>query len=155
MRTKMKKFGAAIGIGFMLVLTLGVGGAVFVPAPAVAVIDDGKNPFDAGYLIVCGSSKGSTAQTEPCTVEHVMLLFKRAMTLLFFLTVPVTFYASAYAGFLFLTAQDSADKVDRAKKMFKGVVIGFLIICSAWIAVKTIVDAVLNKAEYETFEVKR
>ena len=142
-----------------LVLVLG---AMSVPLSVGAVSESGAvtaggatasvtSALDPGYLIVCGRS---TPDSHPCTVDDFFVLARRVMNLIFYLTIPVVFYVCAYAGWLYMSATDDSAKITKAKKMFKGVIIGFLFVCGAWLIVFTIVDPILNKNAYSTFGTK-
>ena len=106
------------------------------------------SPLDPGYLIVCGSKT-----TPPCEVKHFFILARNVLELLFFLAVPATFFGCAYAGYLYMTAQDNTTKTTKAKKIFHGIIIGFLFIAGAWLIVYALVDPILNKDVYKLFEV--
>ncbi len=141
----MKKFLSTFFVSLIAV--------VFVAVAVVPVVAHAQqNPLDPGYLIVCGAK--NPPNNHPCTVEDFFTLAKHFLNLLFFLTVPLTFFGCAYAGYLYMTAQDDSSKTSKAKGIFKGIIIGFLFICGAWLIVYTIVDPILNKDAYDTFKIK-
>ncbi len=145
---KISKFFRWLMVGAVLAPTILALVAIAIPHTALAA----DSPLDPGYLIVCGRK---TPDSHPCTVDDFFLLAKRVVNLIFYLTIPVVFYVCAYAGWLYMSAIDDSGKIEKAKKMFKGVLIGFLFVCGAWLIVYTIVDPILNKNAYETFEVKK
>jgi hypothetical protein len=61
--------------------------------------------------------------------------------------VIISIYAAIsfmYAGYAYLTSGGSQEKVSYAKGIFKKVLLGYIIILSAWAFVKLIEDAMLN-----------
>ncbi len=97
-------------------------------------------------LIVCG-------QNGPdCTFADLFRLGEAIIQFLFYLSIPLTVVGFTYVGYLFMTAGGNSDKVTDAKKIFGGVLKGFLFMLGAWLIVHTIVSPLLNTANgYKEF----
>lgn len=90
-------------------------------------------------LIVC---QGTTA--DPCTFKHLITL---AINLINALVIISTFLATAafaYAGFILLASGGNESEKNRAKEIFRKVLIGYLWILAAWLLVYTITSVLLN-----------
>ena len=61
------------------------------------------------------------------------------------LSIPIAAAMFAFAGFLYVTGASNPTKIAQAHKIFKNVLIGFLIAISAWLVVQTILNAVFDK----------
>ncbi len=54
------------------------------------------------------------------------------------LAIPLSAVAFAWAGFIYITAAGSEEKIKRAHSIFWKVAIGFLLVLGAWLIVFTI-----------------
>lgn len=61
------------------------------------------------------------------------------------ISVSIAAAMFAYAGFLYTTGGANPTQINRAHKIFKNVLIGFLIAISAWLIVQTLLSAVFDK----------
>lgn len=89
-------------------------------------------------LIVCDGT------TEPCTFNHLIELTQNLITDLILLSTLLATIAFAYAGFFLLTSGGSEGRKDKAKEIFRKVLIGYLWILGAWLLVYTITSTLLN-----------
>ncbi len=55
----------------------------------------------------------------------------------FYITVPIAVALFSYAGLLYMTG--TPGNIGKAKGIFTSVAIGFIIMCTAWIGVNTVV----------------
>ncbi|MDO8505187.1 MAG: pilin [bacterium] len=90
-------------------------------------------------LIVCGRTV-----SEPCTFAHLILLTKNLINALVLISTFLATAAFAYAGFILLTSGGSEGQRDKAKEIFRKVLIGYLWILAAWLLVYTITSVLLN-----------
>jgi heme A synthase len=74
----------------------------------------------------------------------VMSLVNRFINfLLITLATPLFALIMIYVGWLYLSDMGSAENVTKAKKIFKNVVIGYVIALAAWLIVHTIVASLV------------
>ncbi len=59
--------------------------------------------------------------------------------------VPLSALLFAYAGFLYATGGSNPGRITKAHKIFKNVLIGFLIAISGWLVINTIMTVVFSK----------
>ncbi len=95
-----------------------------------------------------GFFRGICANPPDCGVEELFKLANRIIDFCILISIPLTALASAYAGFILITAQGSSSKMARAKKIFTNVLIGFGLVLSAWLIVETITSAILKDGTY-------
>src|SRR4051812_17147611 len=70
--------------------------------------------------------------------NEFMELLNRAINFIIFgLSVPIMAIMFAYAGLMLITAQ-GGEKKSEAKEIFLNTVIGFAIVCAAWLIIHTI-----------------
>ncbi len=103
--------------------------------------------------IGAGTGGGSTGKAEglvtcgndgqpKCTFNDVVALVNRLLTFIMFYIVPaIGTMLIVYAGFIFLTAGGSEEKVSKAKGILQNAVVGMVLVMSSWIIVKSILVA--------------
>lgn len=92
-------------------------------------------------LIVCGTEK-----TKPeCGFNDLVTLAQNLITDLIIISTFLAAIAFAYAGFILLASGGNENQKNRAKDIFKKVLIGYLWILGAWLLVYTITDVLLDK----------
>lgn len=69
--------------------------------------------------------------------EYLMLFTTTIATIMFI-----------YAGFLYVTAQGDTNQIKRATKIFRNVLIGFIIILGATLLVKNALEYIVNTGEF-------
>lgn len=91
--------------------------------------------------------------TNPCDFTDLILQIQKVITfLLIDIAIPMAAIAFAYAGFLFMTSGGNSGQVERAKGIFKKVLIGFIIALAAWLIVKAIMMGLgFRDGEFKTF----
>jgi hypothetical protein len=114
---------------FLPVLYVLAGAAVLlIPAAAYA---QGLVPCDGISCNLC---------------ELGTLMQKIINFLLLGFAVPLAAAMFAYAGILYTTAGSNTTKVTKAHKIFKNVLIGFLIAISGWLVIQTILSVVFDNS---------
>lgn len=115
------------------------------------LVATGFAPFGGGGLIPCGTDikqvGSTTAFTGMCTFNDIITGVNGLIQFMIYLAVPLATVAFAYAGVLYMTAAEDTGKISQAHKIFRLVVIGLIIMFSAWIIVHTIAGALLKDPE--------
>ncbi len=112
----------------------------FVLAPSFAMAEGG--------LVPCGTASNAKAEiTNPCTFNHLITLAQNIINFLIGLGVVVAALGFAYAGFLYITAMGSEEKIKHAHALFIKVVLGFVVMLSAWLVVRVLEDTFLTDAQ--------
>ncbi len=81
---------------------------------------------------------GKTVWDNPCNFDAIILGISNIIDLALYLAAPVATAMFAYAGFLYLTAQDDSGKITTAHKIFKDVAFGVFFVVGAWLIVKAV-----------------
>lgn len=103
-------------------------GVVIVLLPVVVV---------AQGLVPCGGID--------CNLCDLGTLMQKVINfLLFGFAIPLAAAMFAYAGLLYVTGGSNPGRITRAHKIFKNVLIGFLIAISSWLVVQTILSTVFD-----------
>ncbi len=104
---------------------------------------DGQPLVDAD-----GHPLGGSEENFPCQLCHVFSLVDNLVKFVMISIVPLIAVAMfAVAGIMLYTAGGSSERVTRAKKLFKGIVIGLAIIYGAWLMV-SVALSLLGVAEW-------
>jgi len=80
-----------------------------------------------------------------CNFGSFLQLGQNIIDFLLIVSIPLAVIAFVYAGFLYLTAGGSEGQIKKAHSVFGKVLIGFIIILSAWLIVNTILDALVKE----------
>lgn len=133
----MKTFKQIFFASFLTFLLVGSLAVVVAPRPTAA-----------GLFIGCNEeTKPDGTFVNPCGFDDLMLQINKFITFLIFdLAMPLAAIAFCYAGFLFMTSGDSPGNREKAKGIFKSVLIGFVIALAAFLIVKTIMIGLGFKA---------
>ncbi len=138
--------------------TVNLGGDVTLPtAPSVAPTTptSGSGGFLGG--IVPAECRSGPAGTDPlntvknCDFCSLNQLMQNLVNFLLGLTIPVAALLFAWAGILFFSSRGEPAQINRAKGIFKTVVIGFVIAISAWILVNTAINMLVTGTEYKNW----
>lgn len=92
-----------------------------------------------GALDVAGNFK------ESCGMCHIVQLIQNVLSFLVTVSVMIATLMFVYAGFLYLTAGGSPDKIKSATKIFTNVGIGFVFVLGAFLIVDTIMKVFYNE----------
>lgn len=113
-----------------------------------------SNPFsgapsgNSGNVQTDTPSSGASSQLVPCDgincqACNLVQLSQRIINFLLGLSIPLAAAMFAYAGVLYFTSSVS-NQIEKAKKVFKAVFIGFIIVVGAWLAIQTLMSAILD-----------
>lgn len=94
----------------------------------------------------CGYNLGQNADGTPgggriCGFGDLITLVQNIIEYIFILVIPITAIVFAYAGYLYLTSGGNSGKREKAKLAMINVVIGVIVIMSAWLIVTLIVNS--------------
>lgn len=128
--------------GAKLVCALPVGIFLFllISIPSMAL---------SAALVPCGLSPGAgvnVEQTKPCEFKHAIQIIQNIINFIIIIAAPIAAIMFAYAGWLYLSAMGDTGQISKAHNVFWTVLVGFVIILSAWLIVKAI--SVLVKPEF-------
>jgi len=133
----------------LLILTPGISYAEVITVPvADGTCNNGaSNAF--WPLVQCGErcsvDGGQTFRQEPvCEFNDFVSTIGRITNFLIVIGVSASAIVFAWAGFLYLSAGGSPEQIKRATGIFTKVMIGFVIMLSAWLIVKFIQDTLVN-----------
>jgi len=79
-----------------------------------------------------------------CGFGDLITMIKNIITYLIGLSTVLAAIAFAYAGFVLLTSGGNESAKNKAKEIFRKVLIGFLWILGAWLIVYTIINVLLG-----------
>jgi hypothetical protein len=108
----------------------------------------------AGLFIGCNEeTKPDGTFVNPCGFDDLMLQINKFISFLIFdLAMPLAAIAFCYAGFLFMTSGSNPGNIEKAKSIFKSVLIGFVIALAAYLIVKTIMIGLgFDQDNFKTF----
>ena len=114
-------------------------GSGFVPVHAA-------DPSSGG-LVQCGRGDNPGASDE-CNFDQLLALIQRVMNYIIVMSVPIASIVFAWAGFKYLTAAGNMSQIETAHTMFRKVLVGFIMVLSAWLIVKGITSALLQDSSY-------
>lgn len=90
-------------------------------------------------LVPCGTETSSTGVVlHPCGWSDFLTLITNITNYLIILGAAVSALAFGWAGFLMMTAGGEMSKIEQGKAIFGKVLVGFLIMLSAWLIVHAI-----------------
>lgn len=97
---------------------------------------------NAGGLVPCGG------QDEPeCEICHLWQLFSNLINfLLFKLAVPVAVFMIVVSGLIYITSAGKDKQLQLAKSIIFNVIIGIVIMMSAWLMVDTIIKTIASSS---------
>lgn len=129
-------------------MTLIVFMAVFTPHLSYAAMPSN----DWWPLVQCGvtNSPDPTYQKE-CGFSDVIALIARIVRFLIIFGLSVAAIVFVWAGVLYITAGGNPEQINEAHKIFLKVLVGFILMLSAWLIVKFIQDTIINP-EFQDLE---
>jgi hypothetical protein len=107
---------------------------IAVITPAVAF----GGPFDQ-IVPKCSDT------AEGCNLKDLITLGENVLNFVLALAVTVSAVMFAWAGFLYITSAGNEQKVGHAKTLFAAVIIGLIIILTAWLVVDTLLKALTGR----------
>ncbi len=135
--------------------------AVFLPLSSRAVTEAKITERGGAYekaIVPCGytvtetkSAGGGQVTTpriyNPCDFNDIIVLGTRLITGLIIIGVTIAAMGFAYAGYLYMTAMGSEEKIKHAHSIFYKVALGFVFMLSAWLIAKVLEDTFLTPAQ--------
>lgn len=85
----------------------------------------------------------------PCDFNALVRLASNIMNFLILISIPLATIAFVWVGIKLLTAGGNPGQVEKAKDIFKKVLIGFLFVLTAWLIVRFITSAILDSSRYQ------
>lgn len=117
---------------------------VFFLAPAAVVLADSLAP--CGTLGFTGSyGAGYYLQATSCNFCYLAKLIQNIVNFLLMVAIPISVVMFAWAGVTYFTAGGNPSKIERGRKIFVAVFLGFCIALSAWLLVQVALQTVTNK----------
>jgi hypothetical protein len=124
-----------------------------VLALAAVLVFSTPPAFSYGQSIVpCGNTNPATRMIDGLKPEYTPCQFSNFIDIIRSLVngsmLMVSVYAAVafmYAGFSYITAGGDTSKTQHAKEIFKKVLMGYIIMLSAWLVVKAIELALLRQ----------
>ncbi len=116
----------------------------FLIIMAVVLVLIGPIFVSAQSIVPCGQDKNSDGligPSEECTFNHFVVMIGNVVNGTLLVISVWAAISFMYAGYAYLTSGGSQEKVSYAKSLFKKVLIGYILILSAWAIVKTLEKA--------------
>lgn len=114
---------------------------------------NGTEETDTGVVTDCNTGPidpDTGNYVNPCNFNALMKTVNKVINfVLFTLATPLFALIIIYVAWLYLSDMGSAENVKKAKKIFKNVVIGYVIALAAWLIVKTILTSLNFQAGEE------
>lgn len=155
---KMCFVGASI---FFVTLSVGVSTA-HAQIPLVKITNSGDNGVGSNdplnkatdatgfQLVSCHptvvkDANGVPSQTlaNDCDYAQLVYTFQRIVNFALYLISPIVLVMIMYSGFKYITAGGDANIIADAKRMFRPLLIGVILILGAWLIIHTILDKLL------------
>ncbi len=126
-----------------ILLTILLAATLATPALVFAQATKTAPPLDYSGFVKCDGVVKTGENAEPgrdrvCDFAALMDTVIKAINWMFYIAIPVAVALFAYAGVLYMTGVPG--NIGKAKKIFSSVAIGFIIMVTAWIAVRTAVS---------------
>ena len=98
-------------------------------------------------IVPCGTDVNAKGEiTNPCGFGYVIKITQNIIKSWIGVGVIVATMGFAYAGFLYITAAGSEEKIKHAHSIFVKILVGFTLMLGAWLIAKGFEDALLNPA---------
>jgi hypothetical protein len=112
-------------------------GLVIVFAPSFLMVEAVEF---SGIVPVCNTKLDANGGfSDPCDFDMLLELVNKFISyLLVYLATPIFALIIIYVAWLYLSDMGSSENIKKAKTILKNAVIGYVIILSAWLIVKTI-----------------
>jgi hypothetical protein len=96
----------------------------------------------AAPIVPCGGT-GQPA----CTVCHLGQLAQNILNFLIYIAITLCVFIIIWAGFLYLTAGGDPSKAKKAKGMFLKVVLGLILMLSAWLIIDLLIRFMVDPSK--------
>jgi len=135
-------------LSFLAILTVVSPTFVFATAPS-------QTPAYQASYVPCGTDDVKPKDgvvDNPCGFSDVIVLAKRLITGWIIGGVTFATMGFAYAGYLYITAMGSSEKISHAHSIFTKTIFGFIFMLSAWLIVYEFQNVFLtDKAKENSF----
>lgn len=84
-----------------------------------------------------------------CQACHLVDLIQNIINFAIGLSIPIAMALFAYAGVLYFTSAANGENINKAKGIFRSVLIGFIITLGAYLMVETVLHAVLKPSYFD------
>lgn len=120
---------------------------VSIPAVTLAVAPSQTQPYKDAY-VPCGTDdvNKDNIVDNPCGFKDVVELGKRLILGCIAAGVIFAALGFSYAGYLYITAMGSQEKISHAHSIFTKTFLGFVFMLSAWLIVKALEGEFLTDA---------
>ncbi|MDO8619849.1 MAG: hypothetical protein Q7R64_00675 [bacterium] len=143
----MKKLFFPTTLFLLALFAVGAPTLVFATAPSETA------PYKASY-VPCGTDDVNKdgKVDNPCGFADVIEMAKRLITGWIMAGVTFATMGFAYAGYLYITAMGSSEKISHAHSIFTKTTLGFIFMLSAWLIAYTMESIFLtDKAKENSF----
>ena len=102
-------------------------------------------------LVPCGAVSSSNysllnpnyyLQATACNFCYLAKLIQNVVNFLVMVTIPISVAMFAWAGILFFTATGDPKRINRARSIFRSVLIGFIITITGWLVVQVVLQSI-------------
>ncbi len=129
--------------------------ASYVPCGTDDIADAKGNVVQREVTQPDGTKKivyGDGVVDNPCGFSDIIAMAKRLITGWIVAGVTFATMGFAYAGYLYITAMGSAEKISHAHSIFTKTILGFVFMLSAWLIAYTMQNIFLtDKAKENSF----
>lgn len=132
---KIKK----ISIITLIAIVLSIPFLTFAETPTRLDAPTGAGTSESSPLIDCGNSPGINTA---CGAGDFIKLIQDVLALAFTFAGFIVAIMFMYAGFLLITSAGNPGQIQKAKDIFKRVVVGFLIMFLSYVLIKNLLDNV-------------
>lgn len=131
--------------------TVNLGGNVTLPtAPSVAPSTAAQNSggLSGGIVPFECRNKSTIANCDLCSLAQ---LGQNLGNFLLGVTIPAAALLFAWAGILYFSSRGNPGQIEKAHKVFRSVVIGFVIAVSAWVLVNTVMNMLIQGGDIKSW----
>jgi len=118
-------------------------------APSTGITAPSGSGFVGGIVPLECRGRSTVAYCDLCSLAQ---LTQNIANFLLGLTVPAAALLFAWAGILYFSSRGDPVRIGQAHKIFKSVVIGFVIAVSAWVLVITVMNMLVHGGELGTWD---
>src|SRR5437868_2392441 len=103
-----------------------------------------QQPKNFLNVVPCGNGRTADAAKE-CNLAYFVTMIQNIINVLVILSFPATMIVLTWVGILLLTSAGNENKITQAKTIAYRVIIGFIVILTAWLVVQIIFMAITGK----------
>lgn len=121
--------------------------SIVVPNLSFAQTDNGVGSGDPKsstfQLVPCTGVKKADGTGKECDFADLLILARRLIQFTLYIITPIVVGMILFTGFKYVTAGGDARLVEDAKRMFKPIILGIILVFAAWVLVYTVLDKLL------------